>query len=79
LPSSSIASVEVGEGVVVVVQRDVGDAAAVIGLRAAFERERNRLGEVFDRRIVLVAAQLIDQATVVIGATDRSCRAGSRG
>lgn len=58
--------VEIGKGVVIVVQRDIGNAAAIIGLWR-IRRERDRFREIVDRLILLIAL-LIDQATIVIGA-----------
>ena len=55
--------VEIGEGVVVVVLREIGDAAAIVGL-GRVRRQRDRLGEVVDRLVLLIAL-LIDHAAAV--------------
>ena len=58
--------VEVGEGVVLVVQRQIGEAAAVIGF-GRVRRQRDRGREILDREGVL-ALRLVDQAAIVVGA-----------
>lgn len=59
--------VEIIEGIVVVAERHIGNAATVIRFRRR-GIERNCLGEILDGLLVL-ALGLIDQAAIMVGAT----------